>query len=596
MIHVIHTEAKKLRTFGWVQDPSDFRSLCDVVAIFDENSQKHQELVTRVIPALVEERDGRQELLDALHKRPLRIKYTHLVGTAFTPRSAARCNGIVQAAVKGQVRPFIGDWPADNFVRWAQALGFLRYAYKDDTFEITEAGKALSQARTTGGPLNPKEKEQLTAAVLAYPPAVRVLNLLAQDEGAHLTKFELGKQLGFVGEDGFTSLPQTVLVRSLSALGNAKDKNKMKTDWDGSSDKYARMIAKWLEKLGLVEQAAKPVTVTLAGKEYTETIGQAYVITKDGLAALNRTLGRSRHKRIPKNVSFEMMATKGKDRDYLRTRRAYVLKAVSESKGTISYDDIAGCLKAVKLAEDEATVKDDVQGLIHIGLNIDAGERECAWKDQINDFTLPLPKELSKSDLLATKEELRKQLKHISHEYLSLVDLAYDSKQNRLFEMKVVELLTEECGFQGLHLGGSRKPDGVLYTAGLLNDYGIIIDTKAYSSGYNLPISQADEMERYVRENQTRNQKVNPNRWWEHFDGGLSGFYFLFVSGHFIGNFQDQLKRISLNTKVKGAAVSITQLLLLADAIQGGTMDPERLEKLMFQNKEFVFGSLLTST
>lgn len=71
MIHLIPTEAKRFRTFGWVQDPSDFRSLCDVVAIFDETSLKHQELAGQVIPALVEERDGRQRLLDALNQRPL---------------------------------------------------------------------------------------------------------------------------------------------------------------------------------------------------------------------------------------------------------------------------------------------------------------------------------------------------------------------------------------------------------------------------------------------------------------------------------------------------------------------------------------------
>ena len=51
MIHLIPTEAKRFRTFGWVQDPSDFRSLCDVVAIFDETSLKHQELAGQVIPA-----------------------------------------------------------------------------------------------------------------------------------------------------------------------------------------------------------------------------------------------------------------------------------------------------------------------------------------------------------------------------------------------------------------------------------------------------------------------------------------------------------------------------------------------------------------
>ncbi len=132
-------------------------------------------------------------------------------------------------------------------------------------------------------------------------------------------------------------------------------------------------------------------------------------------------------------------------------------------------------MEALGLQEDEATIRDDVQGLIHIGLNIAAGERECVWKDEINDLILPVPKKLAKSSQSETKEKLREKLRNLPHEYLSLVDLAYDSKQNRLFEMKVIELLTEECGFQGLHLGGSRRPDGVLYTAGLTDNYGIIL-------------------------------------------------------------------------------------------------------------------------
>jgi len=317
------------------------------------------------------------------------------------------------------------------------------------------------------------------------------------------------------------------------------------------------------------------------------------VITGLGITALNRTLGKSRHKRIPKNVSFEMMATKGDDREYLRTRRTCVLKAVSEGKGRVSYTEIQKYLEALGLQEDEATIRDDVQGLIHIGLNIAAGERECVWKDEINDLILPVPKKLAKSSQSETKEKLREKLRNLPHEYLSLVDLAYDSKQNRLFEMKVIELLTEECGFQGLHLGGSRRPDGVLYTAGLTDNYGIILDTKAYSSGYSLPIAQADEMERYVRENQTRDELVNPNQWWENFENGLGTFYFLFVAGHFNGNVQAQLERISRNTGVLGAAASISQLLLLADAIRGGRMDRERLRHLMFQNEEFLLNQEL---
>ena len=62
-------------------------------------------------------------------------------------------------------------------------------------------------------------------------------------------------------------------------MSDAAEKNKMKTDWDGSSDKYARMICRWLENLGLVKQIPKEVSVSLAGRTYKETIGQAYVIT-----------------------------------------------------------------------------------------------------------------------------------------------------------------------------------------------------------------------------------------------------------------------------------------------------------------------------
>ena len=229
MIQILSTEATGFRAFGWVQDPSNLRSLCDVVAVFDCNSTVHSHLKA-TIQRLVADADGKDRLLEALDQRPLSLKYSDLVGTSFTPRSASRCNGIVQAAVKGQVREFIGDWPADNFVRWAHAFGFISYNYTEDTFSITEAGLQLSHAATGSGDLNESEYDLMLEAALSYPPAVRILKLLAQDN-AHLTKFELGKQLGFTGEDGFTSLPQSVLVRALAATAEPRERNKMKADW-----------------------------------------------------------------------------------------------------------------------------------------------------------------------------------------------------------------------------------------------------------------------------------------------------------------------------------------------------------------------------
>ena len=325
MIELRKMENRKFRTFGWVQDPSDFKSLYNVVAIFDNTSEVHKQLVDERIEKLIEEKDGRSHFLEVMRSKPLKIKYTDLIGTAFTPRSSARCNGIVQATVEGQKRKFISDWPADNFVRWAHCLGFIQYNYEDDTFEITKKGLEWIKTKDAS-----EGKLLLEEAILSYPPAIRILRLLSN--GKVMTKFELGSNLGFIGEDGFTSIPQNVLIMTLATTESINEKNKIKTNTEGSSDKYARMIGKWLTELGLLKQVTKEIVVAIGGKEYKEEIGQSYIITNEGLKALNRAEGKSRFCRISKNVSWEMMATKGNDRNYIRTRRSIILKILAESK------------------------------------------------------------------------------------------------------------------------------------------------------------------------------------------------------------------------------------------------------------------------
>ena len=582
MIEVKDMEKRSFRTFGWVQDPSDFDALYKVVSIFNESSQIHEELVTNKITELIEERDGRERLLTAMKLRPLKLKYGDLVGTAFSPRSSARCNGIVQATVKGQQRPFISDWPADNFVRWAQCLGFIKYNYYDDTFEITESGLNFSNSEQ-----GTKRNEILEEAILSYSPAVRILNLL--EDGTEKTKFELGQKLGFIGEEGFTSLPQDILVMTLANEEDTKEKNKLRTDTEGSSDKYARMIAKWLIKLDLVKQVTKQVTVQIGTNTYTENIGQSYVITAKGIKALNRARGKSKFKRISKNISWEMLATKGTDRDYIRTRRAYIIKILSESKNGLTLEEIRDRLELIYMISELFTVvRDDIEGLVNIGLNISIKNGKYYFDDGINDFIIPRVKDETnkKSEITIKKDELREKLDILSHEYLSLVDLSFDSKQNRLFEMKVVELLTKECKYEGLHLGGSRKPDGIIYTSNLLSNYGVIIDTKAYSKGYDLPISQVDEMTRYVEENNKRDKTRNPNEWWNNFDKNINEFYFTFISGEFKGNIDEKLKRISIATKRTGAAIAIISLIKLANEVKAERMNLEEVKKI-FSNKVF---------
>lgn len=566
-----------VRSFGWVQDPGKFENLKRVVGTFYYGSAIHQNLISTIIPNLIEERDGKTRFINVLSTQPLKLQYKDLVGTSFMPRSSARCNGIIQAVLPGQKRPFQGDWPADNFLRWAHALGLISYDYISDSFEITELGKRYVESADNSA----TEKEILSQALLSYPPVMRILNLLS--DGSHQTKFELGKQFGFVGEDGFTTLPQNILLDSLSRITDAKEKNKMKTDWDGSADKYARMICSWLAALDWVIKEPKKFIIN--GE--TEIIGQAYKITSKGLEARRRGLGINIANRVTKNVYWELFAPKCTDRVYIRTRRSYILKILEKSNSLINATNIQTILKQkYGLDIGAETIKDDVQGFINIGLNIDMSERGYKFKDSITDFIVPelTVQETRVSDLLQYKENCREQLQNVSHEYLSLIDMAFDSTQNRLFEMQTIDLFVNECGFSGRHLGGGRKPDGIIYR--IEERHGVIIDTKAYSNGYNLPISQADEMSRYIRENQSRDTAINPNHWWDNFPDSINAFNFAFISSVFKGNICTALQRIALDTGVNGAAVSVINLLLTAEKLKSHSIAYQDFYNKLDMNNE----------
>lgn len=344
------------------------------------------------------------------------------------------------------------------------------------------------------------------------------------------------------------------------------------------------MIAKWLQKLGLLQQVGKDVKVNIGKEIYKENIGQAYVITAKGIKALNKVDGKSKYKKIAKNISWEMFSTKGNNRNYIRTRRAFVLKILLENKRGITLQEIIQFLKKQDLFELDSVIKDDIEGLINIGLNIEIENNKYYFKDIIEDFIIPIIDDNVKSNFNQEKDELREKLDTLSHEYLYLLDLAYDSKQNKLFEMKILELLINECGYRGLHLGGVRKPDGIIYTEKEKYNYGVIIDTKAYSKGYNLPIGQIDEMIRYIIENNERNIKRNTNCWWNNFEKNVNEFYFSFISGEFTGNIEEKLNRIFISTNIKGNAMSVKTLLYLANEIKANRISFLEMEKY-FDNK-----------
>ena len=578
------------RAFGWIQDGGKIENLRRTVEIFDHQSPTYQELIEKRISTLVEERDGRDRLLTELHKIPLTLKYKDLVGTAFTPRRESRCNGIIQAAIVGQNKPFIVDWAASSFLKWAHALGFIQHNKSEDSFSITEFGRQYARAtpgNTDGSGLftqtnqqgtGVSEKEILSQAFLSYPPVMRVLNLLKEEK--HLTKFEIGKQLGFVGEDGFTSLPQDILVIELAQTKKSRDRSEMLANWDGTSDKYARMIAGWLENIGWVKKEEKLIKVTLGNKVYEYGIPQSYRITADGLKARRRGLGINIQKRIPKNVFWEMLATKGKSRDYKRTRRALILQEIG--KKSCSLQALQRLLADEGFSESEATIADDLKGLKQIGLNVQQEQSGYFLQDTIQNLTIPsLPtKDTVKDDIQKLMDQCRDHLEHVSHDYLVLIELSFSGKKkSRIFEKQTVNLLINECGFNGFPLGGQNRPDGLIFTQELTEDYGVIIDTKAYKDGFSLPIAEQDKMTRYVNQNLQRDKRVSL-KWWEDFPADVNLFKFLFVSSKFIGEYESGLRQISISTQdTTGAAITSYNLLLLAEEIAKGKMDLQNVRE-----------------
>lgn len=578
----------KTRTFGWVQNPSDFQKLKNAVHVFNVNSKLHKSLIEDILPDLVHEEELLKEMIIALDTTKPTISYKLLVGTSYKPRSEAPCDGIIQASIKSQkkTKPYIDNWSADGFIRWAYALGFISYNREYDTFTITSAGEMFSESKKD----SKEEKEILINALMSYPPAVRILRLLCSGikKGRPiLTKFELGKNLGFNGENGFTSYPLDIILDTLALTEDPKERNKIKTDWEGSADKYARMISKWLEKLGLVSQVPVKFNVDINDENISVEIGHAYKITGHGINAYNKAMGKSKHSVIPKNVCWEMLATNVSNKNYVRSRRAFILKYISTKKREVRFSEIQGKLQSLGFKDDIERIRLDIKGLKNMGLHIRVKDSKCEFKDMLtNDFNIPpikVTEELVNIELENRKSNLRKSFKILPDEKAELLEIAYDPDQNRLLEMEVMSVFKEFYGFKGKHLGGSRKPDGALFAS----DFGLIVDTKAYSKGYSLPIKQADEMERYITENKTRDKKINENEWWKVYPQSLKDFFYLFVSGHFTGKFQQQLERLSAQSGYMGGAIGIESFLRGADLVASGKQDLMWFRK-QIKNKEII--------
>lgn len=594
------------RTFGWVQNPGDLKKLKKVVGIFKPASTVNSDLINTKLPLLLTygliSMDDYNTFITELKKSVIIIDYSILKGkgSGSGRRKDAICTGIIQAVIEGQQnktytdsvgnsvtikKPYTDDWTAEGFLRWAISCGLLEYIKADDKCKITPLGEELSNAPDN----SPAETEALTKALLSYPPVIRILSLLQkQDEQ---TKFDLGSKLGFKGEMGFTSMPQDAFLCDYCEATTTGEKANVRSNEEGDSDKYARGIASWCMQMGWITSDTKDVTETYKKQTYTAKL-QTYTITRKGEKALIKARGNSSNPRIPRILMFEMLASnKTPSANYLRYLRACIIKSLATTEKSL--EQIKDSLKSYELDVDTSAIKDQIEGLISIGIEISENAGKYKLLDKIGRLEIPPRTECVKDNVIDIKDRVRSKLTYLNHKYLVLIDLAYSdaatrAKKNadaREFEIQTADLFTKELSFNGQRLGDSRKPDIIIS----YGTKGSIVDNKSYKDGFNISRTCADEMSRYINENDLRKKSLNPNEWWKKFDPIVSTYTFLFITSYLKGQFEAQLEYISdANKKIKGAAIGVESLLYLSENIKSGRISQSDFFN-EFNNKEIIY-------
>ncbi|PTJ49598.1 restriction endonuclease [Staphylococcus simulans] len=580
----------KIRSFGWIQNPSDFNKLKKTVEIFDSNSEQYSKLRNELVKKhLYHFKSIQSALQRKLDNNIEKFTYYELVGKNLnvngkTPKSRKDSvpNALIQISLEPQSsntkgKKYTDAWSSDGFLRWAVSLNFVKHDINTDIFKITNKGKKFINAKTS------EEMEQiLSKAFLSYPPATRVLDIL--DNHSDATKFFIGNRLGFKDEPGFTSYPENLMIEWLKDSTNKKEEKNIRNDVEGTADKYARMICGWLKKVGLVSQKSSQYISNNNNARKITGFSQ-YSITGKGKYALKQIKGNSSNSKNTKFLLWEFLAVKGEGKNYLRTRRATILKFIENSS---SFKNLMNHLKYQGFIESPSVVKNDIKGLNNIGIRIEINDNSVKLLDKLNDFSIP--------DIdvgLTSKEKNNLELKeffvsntNIPSKFISLLDLAYDGSVSRDFEIVTSELFREVYKLNTKHLGGTRKPDILIWN----EDFGIITDTKAYSKGYKKNISEEDKMVRYIDENIKRSKSDNQNEWWNIFDKNISStnFFYLWISSEFIGKFEEQLHETASRTNTNGASLNVYQLLMGAHLVQTGKIDISNIPSFM-NNEEIKF-------
>lgn len=196
---------KLMANYGWVQNTSNLSTVRDTVELVSESGINHNALMRAIF-------------LRRMQLGDIKKKWT---------------------------------WDARCRIKAICACGMVELDRDIQGYRLTELGKELCAApksdKLSRGKriLSEEEKVIFRKGLLTNPPVIRVLNILNDNRKnglGSMSKYDVGSQLGFVGDIGFSHFEAEFVARNDKSFNDA----------EGDADKWARTIISWLCQVGWV--------------------------------------------------------------------------------------------------------------------------------------------------------------------------------------------------------------------------------------------------------------------------------------------------------------------------------------------------------
>ena len=399
---------------------------------------------------------------------------------------------------------------------------------------------------------------------MTSPPVIRVLTLLNENRKAGqkgMSKYDIGSQLGFVGDIGFTHFEAEFVARSGKSFNDA----------EGDADKWARTIVSWLKQVGWVVQAGR---VSVQGKTlplYTTVYGVDRVLQ---YAAV------STKKYIPQEM---LCSDHHPFAELIQERRVAILKRLAK----VQYMPISELLKQIKeegIDTDEETLAFDIINMQQAGIRIFKERSYYRLADTIMlDETKDKPRSVHQQ-----VDGIEKMIEHYVTIYAdslptrlvdNLIRYGYGGTATAaLFEMAVDKFFSN-MGYESECLGqGHGKVADVIVKyrdPSYPKSYGLITDAKAYEK-YSFPAGDVRKMKEYIKLHGV-----------ELMQDMIPQHAFAFISMDFT-NPNDKLEEIAKDTAVNGTAIDVFSLLKLGSRVAKQQISIGTLYDTFITNKRYV--------